>query len=181
MQNSTPTLFQLNATRVVACFLLSFASCSKELRTRDEIFQDQLELPAVYLTVDSQTRVIASQSKGLFVDETTGELAWPALACHNPDCPARGPDDEPHLFIAPNPAMYAKPDGSVGYDQSRDKMQTTGFCPECLKGRNQNRLTQQDRDNFVNWVKPHVLPETAERIKELDAERKRISERASSQ
>jgi hypothetical protein len=105
------------------------------------------------------------------------------MACHNPDCPARGPAGEPHLFIYPLPGFYAEPDGSVGYDPSRKaqpKAESGGLCPECLKGRDPNRLAQDERQQLINWVKPYVLPETEERRKELEAERKRISEETSS-
>jgi len=166
-------------TLPAAGLLLFFASCGKEPRTSDDIFQDQMQLPTVYFTAETNTRVIAPQGNSLFVDETTGELAWPAMACHNPDCPGRGPDGEMHLFICPQPGYYAEPDGSVGYDPSRASttaVKTAGLCPECLKGRNPNRLTQDERQQFINWVRPYVLPETAARIHELDAERKRISD-----
>ena len=161
---------------LAACGLPLLASCGGEPRTSDEIFRDRLALPAVYLTVDTDTRVIAPQSKGPFVDEATGELALPALACHNPDCPARGADGEPHVFIEKRTAFFVEPDGSVGYDESRIGTEITGLCPKCVSGKDLKRLKRDKLQQYVNWSRPYVLPETEARMKELDAELKEIGE-----
>jgi hypothetical protein len=137
--------------------------------TRDEIFRERLALPAVYFTAKTHKRVIAPASKGLFVDEQTGEVCWPALACHNPDCPGRS-GGEPLLFIEPEAGVYAKPDGTIGYDRARatTNQSVVAGCPACLKKRRPQTETPEQRARYVSWVKPYVLPETAARLAELD-------------
>jgi hypothetical protein len=156
----------------IAAALSLLASCSKSEPpppSRDEIFQERLELPALYFTAKTHRRVIAPARKGLFIDAQTGEVCWPALACHNPDCPGRK-GDEPLLFIEPDAGVYAKPDGTIGYDQARAAAQRSvvAGCPECLKKRNLKAETPERRARYVSWVKPYVLPETAARLAELD-------------
>jgi hypothetical protein len=155
----------------IAAALPLLASCSKSEPpppSRDEIFQERLALPAVYFTAKTHKRVIAPASKGLFIDEQTGEVCWPALACHNPDCPGRK-GDEPLLFIEPDAGVYAKPDGTIGYDRARAaKQSVVAGCPECLKKRNLSAETPEQRARYISWVKPYVLPETAARLAELD-------------
>ena len=45
-----------------------------------------------------------------------------------------------------------------------------GACPECLKKRNLKAESNAIRNKYAKWVKPHVLPESAKRKKELEAE-----------
>ena len=133
-----------------------------------------MSLPRLYLTAQTHKRVKAPAHKGVFVDEASGEICWPARACYAPNCPGRAADGEPLVFIAPDPGVYVKPDGTFGYDPARaspDK--NSGACPECLKGRNLATETDQQRQRYINWVRPYVLPETARRLEELDEERKR--------
>ncbi|MHC4179350.1 MAG: hypothetical protein ACYSWU_17695 [Planctomycetota bacterium] len=152
------------------------ASCGKETppRSRDEIFRERLKLPALYFTAKTHKRVMAPMSRGMFVDEQTGEICWPALACNNPECPGRK-EDEPLLFIEPDAAVYVKPDGSVGYNPGRAAAgaRPSGPCPECLKTRNPQTETIEQRQRYIAWVRPHVLPETAARMKQLDEELQR--------
>jgi hypothetical protein len=66
--------------------------------------------------------------------------------------------------------VYAKPDGTFGYDQARAAAQRSAVagCPACLKKRRPQTETPEQRAQYVSWVNPYVLPETAERLKELD-------------
>jgi hypothetical protein len=129
------------------------ASCSKKEepvpRSRDEIFKQRLTLPALYLTAPSHKRIIAPAGLALFTkDKETGEMIWPALYCTNPDCPGRR-EGEPLLFIEPD----------------------AGFaCPQCVAKRNRATESAEVRQQYINWVRPYVLPETAKKLKELDAE-----------
>lgn len=176
-------LLPRTATRssLILCYVaLSVVGCNRSepppARARDEIFREETALPAVYMTGKSRKRVIAPRSRGAFVDEQTGELCWPALACQRPECPGRGSDGEPYLFISPDPAMYAKPDGTIGVDPTRTGdggPESRGLCPKCWEERNPDAETEEQRQQFVNWVKPYELPETKERLKELEAERQR--------
>jgi hypothetical protein len=161
---------------IAACGVCLIVSCGGEVppRPSDEIFRERAGLPTLYLTAKTHQRVIAAGDKGLFVDENSGEVCWPALACHAPNCPGRHSPDEPFVFNAPDPAFVAKPDGTVGYDHSQkpaEKM--AGACPECLKGRNLKTESPQVQQNFIDWVQPYVLPETAKRLKRLDEESQR--------
>lgn len=169
------TLFVL---LLVVSALGVFTSCGRKPpppRTRDEIFRDRVSLPAVYLTVKTHTRVLAPGGKGAFIDQETGELCWPALACTNPNCPGKG-KDEPYLFIDPDPGVFVKPDGTLGYDLAMAKAsKADGTCPKCAANRNFANETNEDRQRYINWVRPYVLPETAQRQKALDEElQKRI-------
>jgi hypothetical protein len=69
--------------------------------------------------------------------------------------------------------MYVKPDGTIDYDQKKSKEEgkvAGGACPECLKKRNLKTESNAIRNKYAKWVKPHVLPESAKRKKELEAE-----------
>jgi hypothetical protein len=143
----------------LAVVLGGLASCSKPEapapRPRDAIFKDRLALPAVYLTAKSHKRIVESAGLPLFSsDPETGEMIWPALYCTNPDCPGRR-EGEPLLFIEPD-ADYA--------------------CPQCAAKRNRAAETEAVRQQYLNWVHPYVLPETAEKVKQLDAELQKRAE-----
>jgi len=166
---------------LLAWFALCVGGCSDPAsdapRSEEDLFQARLDLPRLYLTAETNTRVIAPARRGCFVDDETGEVCWPALACQRPDCPGRSDDGEPHIFIAPDHGVYARDDGTVDYDESRSRTDPHGgLCPACLQGRDPQHLSKQERKQFVNWVRPYVLPETAEQMARLDAERKRRKE-----
>ena len=142
-------------------------------RTRDVVFQEIQTLPVLYLTGKTRKEVIAAGDKGNFVDDKTGEICWRVMECGNPDCSGRAADGKPLKFITPDPAMYAKPDGSIGYDEEKSKQAENmagGACPECLKKRNLKTESNADRNKYAKWVKVHVLPESAKRKEELEAE-----------
>jgi hypothetical protein len=169
----------LNTTAAVvfAGLLCLLASCSSEEppRTSDEIFNARSELPAVYFTFETKQKVLAPASKGVFVDEKSGEVCWLASACNNPDCPAKQADGEPFLFIAPDYGYFRKDDGTLGHDPKKaaaHKMQPED-CPECRKKRNLRSETSAQRQQYIDWVRPYVLPETTDKMKELDEELKR--------
>ncbi len=147
-------------------------------RTRDEIFLEIQALPTLYLTGETRTEIITSGNKGNFIDEKTGEICWRVMECTNPDCPGKGAEGKPLKFVTPDPAMYAKSDGTIGYDKGKSKQSEKmagGACPGCLKGRNLKTESDAVRNKYAKWVKPHVLPESAERKEELEAELERTS------
>lgn len=164
---------------LVAGLACSLASCGKEPRSRDAIFAERMELPRLYMTLHTLREVTAPSGKGIFVDEQTGEVCWPVLACHNPDCPGRTADGQPYLFIAPDPNMVVQSDGTIGYDAkapappANPRISLDGTCPACRKTRNLKTESPETVQRYVNWVKPHVLPETAERERKLDEEARR--------
>jgi len=163
---------------IAACVLFLFTSCSSEEpppRSRDEIFRARMQLPTVYLTAETNQRVTDTAERGVFVHEDTGEICWPALACGAPECPGRTSDGEPFLFIAPDPCLFVKDDGEIGYDPSRESTAANpaGGCPQCLKNRDLASETDEVRQRYAGYVKPYVLPETAKAQKELDEENRR--------
>jgi hypothetical protein len=139
----------------IGCIAL-LAGCGDRVRPSEDIFEDQLALPAVYLTEKTHKKIIAPQGKGKFIDEKTGETCWRALTCHNPDCPREPDGDEPFLFLETDTGTTA--------------------CPKCLTKRNLKTETPRQKQQYVNWVRPYVLPETAKRQKELDEERRKLIE-----
>jgi hypothetical protein len=145
------------------------ASCSKQEeapRTRDQIFQAKLELPALYLTTGTHKRVIAPANKHVFIDPESGEPCMPALACNNPDCPAFK-DGKPFVFIE-DINLFVKPDKTLGH---KPKFSLTALdCPECLKTRHLDTEKPEEQQRYHAWVHPYVLPETAEKMKVLDEE-----------
>ena len=134
------------------------AGCAESRpKTLEELYDEERKLPAVFITAESGTRVIAPGDQGVFVDEKTGEIAWRALTCTNPDCPAQKPQgEEPFLFIAPDPAIIAEPDGTLGYDRSLvdEADNYYGNCPECLKVRNLASESDKDRQRYSNFATP---------------------------
>jgi len=158
-------------------------SCgSKETRRSfRQIDKERRELPALFLTAETHKEVIAPGNQGTFVDEKTGELCWPAYTCENPDCPGEEKNGRPHLFIHSDPLVKVGSDGEILYTeapagQPPDEyiVAQGGFlvptCPACLKNRKLETETDKERQKYLNWVKPYILPKTLKRQKELDEE-----------
>ena len=130
----------------------------EEPRTRQEISAEQSSLNRLFLTAKTNRRILAPSQTATFVDPVTGEPAWPAFTCHNSKCPKRGTEDEPYLFIF----------------SDREQRQT---CPACAEENDPDSFSTRELRRYLSWTRPYTLPETARRIKELDAERKRASKR----
>ena len=167
---------------VVMLLLGGLLGCSQTAvpppRTRDQIFTERLNLPALYLTAKTHKRVVAPGSKGLFVDEATGEVCWRALACRAPNCPGRGASGEPYLFTENDLSYFAKPDNSVGFDPKRAKQQPkqVGLCPKCNEILDPAAATPTQGVQHSQWVQAYVLPESLARSQSLDAEfRRRVT------
>ena len=144
-------------------------------RSRDAIFREQLSLPRLYMTHPNHRRITASTGRGVFVDPESGELAWPALACHRPECPGRGRSGQPYLFISPDSTLYLAADGTIAADISRGASLShhDGQCPMCKTQRRPGAETPQQRQQYIDWVRPHVLPAAAQRMVELERQRQR--------
>jgi hypothetical protein len=156
---------------LLACLLL--VGCGREPRTRDEIFQERLSLPQLYLTADSHQQVTASGTKGVFVDADSGEICFRAKECLNPDCPGFS-GGKPVLFFDVDPTKVIQPDGSIGDDASKIDLDLVAGCPECLRQRKLRTETPEEQQKYIQWSRPHILPETAKREAELDAELKSL-------
>lgn len=123
-----------------------------EPRTRRDIYGDEKRLPALYLTHQSGARVIAPGDRRVHRDAATGQMCSPAMGCYNPDCPQRG--EEPYGFLDTAESNLGR------------------HCPACLALRNPDSETDADRIRWSRWVRPHELPETAARRRELMQERR---------
>lgn len=56
---------------------------------------------------------------------------------------------------------------------SKAAPRTDGTCPYCAAKRNFATETEEVRQRYLNWARPYVLPETAEKTKALDEELQR--------
>lgn len=140
-------------------------------RSEDRILEERQSLPAVFLTVKTGKRVLAPGDRTFLFDKTSGEAAWRALACPAADCPGRGSDGQPFLYIAPDLGIEvtesgARPASKAVQDPS------LGYCPECWAKKNLAKAPAAELLKYAN-AQPYVLPESAKREAELDAELKR--------
>ena len=100
--------------------------------------------------------VFAMEGQGgvaFFVD---GQLAYPAMTCINPECPAKGKGDNgaPYLFVREFKDVQQGPDGQIIWP-ANPEITADPVCPAC----------QQN-----GTIRPYVLPSTARRMDELKAE-----------
>lgn len=155
-------------------------------RSLEEIEQDRLSLPALYLN-DSGQEVIAPGNRGLFVDEASGEIAWPAYTCTNPDCPGEPSGGRKEfVFTWPDPRYYVAEDGTLGtreYDAAEwlAALKEMGghevpTCPACLEQRDLGQESRAEIEKYRLWVEPYVLPGTDERLAALAAEKQQRAE-----
>ena len=168
--------FALAACAAVAFVLLRGGGreAPGPIRPREEIFKDEMAMPALYITTSGK-HVVATVGKRLFVDPESGDICWPAMFCANPDCPGRKGADEPFLFAAVEPGVVARPDGTVGPGPTPDRKASPFWdqCPACLKQRDPANETPARRAQFKKWAQLYVLPETRRRIETLAAENRR--------
>ena len=123
-------------------------------RSIEKISNEQASLNRLYMTEKTQRQIIAPTNMGLFVDQVTSENVWPAYTCHNPDCPKKGTDDEPYLFVL--------------FDRSKPPI-----CPACVRAFQLSGAVQEELTPYLRWTRPYELEEKKRRVKQLDAERKR--------
>ena len=136
---------------ILCIILVVAAGCgSGRTRPRDEIFAEQQNLPGLFLTTKTHTRVIAPKNKGNFIDPETKEECWAALECLNADCPGRK-GEEPFLFTTSDVKVH-------------------GGCPQCAKIR--NFKTEKPAD-ILKSFRRYELPEVKARAKALEDEIKR--------
>ena len=114
----------------------------------------------------------------------SGELLWLAYECHNPDCPGKKEGNQPFLFTSPDPNISIDAEGELVFPEyatheewveavtaAGGHIQPT--CPACLPNRDLENESEEDSLKYANWVRPHILPETARLLAELDAEKER--------
>lgn len=141
----------MNGVRLlVPCLMLGllFGCSNKKAKTRDELMAEKQNLPALYLSKKTHTRVIAPKNKGFFVDPTTQEECWLAQQCTNPDCPGRT-DKEPYLVTPFDISEY-------------------NGCPACAKKRNYKADSPKRIAENLKFIKPYDLPEVEAKAKALD-------------
>ena len=160
---------------------LTTAQWKKE---REKIFQERSKVETLFIARDGRQLVVPAAYDRAIVDPQTGELVWAAWQCNNPDCPGRKPNGDPHLFPWPDHLLYAKSDGTVGMRQPsteedfrKDDAYGVQACPECLKHRNLETESPLRKQQYQDWCRRHVLPSTAKRLKELDAQRQALYKR----
>jgi hypothetical protein len=112
---------------------------------------ERASLASLFLSETTNRKVIAPGCDKPVVD---GEVCWRAMMCENPDCPGEGDGDYPFLFINPRPGSNT-------------------FCPACEKIRDPTAETSEETRQYRWWVRPYVLPDAAERQRQLDKEHQR--------
>ena len=132
-----------------------------EPRAPAAIDEEQRTLNSMYLTEKTGKRVIAPRNIARsLVDEETGERAWHAYECTNPNCPGEKSAGQPHhLFIH----IIGDPETPIE-------------CPACAKTRNLATETREQAAKWGAYWRPYELPETVRRRGELDDERRRFVE-----
>jgi hypothetical protein len=130
-------------------------------RSITEIDLEQKSLNGVFLTEKSRKLVIAPRDVAKFlIHEETGERAWHAYECVNPQCPGEKHSGfDRHVFIH----VAGDTEGHI-------------LCPACTAERN---LAAESREQIQQWgrlVRVCELPETLRRRKQLDAERRQAIE-----
>jgi hypothetical protein len=166
-------------------FLL-LAGCGSEPQARDPetIFQQQQKLDGLYFT-RSGKEVTAPLHRGIFIDVDSGEICFPAVACHNPACPERG-SSEPYRFFIDDPSVILSGDGSLGTNMKVEITSSdpaveallSGHCPACLETRNLTRESRSDWDDYSRFVRPYMPADTRAEMRRLDEERKRSEDAA---
>jgi len=166
----------------VSMLALFVAGCSEEPRSREEIFKAQQAVDTLYFTADGRELIAPGAERGMTVDEATGELAFAAYQCNNPDCPERE-GDEPFLFPLPDPFAYVDEAGKPAIRQPVTEEDFETFdefiekkCPACLETRDIDSETPEQRQQYQSYVTRHITPEAREQLAELEAELKRIIE-----
>lgn len=147
----------------------------------DAIFEKRHQLDKLYLTERTRKRIIRSGKVSVpFVDQEAGELCWPALTCVNPQCPGKGQDGFPYLFVHSDPLIKVGSDGLPAYPQipaGQDYAQMVadagGFpdaaCPACYeKFRRGKSETPEEKDRYAGYVVEYELRESADQRGELD-------------
>lgn len=156
----------------LAAGVLLVAGCgrSEPPPTLQSMYDEERSLPALYIEPNTGERVTVAGDHWAYPQD--GKLFWPALTCTNPECPAAG-GKEPVLFTSNDPAVSLNADGTIneGGPGRKPRNKHAGQCPECLKTRNLASETEADRQRYLEFVQPYVLPETAQRRAELAAAR----------
>ena len=182
------------AAATIAFSLLGCES-KKPPRTIADIDFELENLPTIYITEKSEKQIVASSKHGLaFVDPDSGEIAWIAYTCKNPDCPAKGTGQggRPPLFIWRDPTATVQPNGTVSFQRTPPNGESyesyierlgghaEATCPACLKTWNQNLEKEEQRKaqkrKYADWVERYIPPEADQRATELRAERAAILE-----
>jgi len=158
----------------------SATSCGpRPPRTTDEIFEDELTVDTLYLTEDGREVIAPGSPTGVIVLPRTKDLAWAAMQCDNPDCPGEGKGDRPFVFPWPDPFKTIDEEGNIQMRQPETQEDfalldqfAEPACPACLPTRNRAKETLDEKIKYKSWVRPYVLPESAEQLKRLEEEKR---------
>jgi hypothetical protein len=166
---------------LIGCVAL--VGCGEE-RSLEDIEKEKRSLDVLYMTTETGKEIVAPNDKGVFVDEKTGELCFPAYVCMNPDCPGEKKGDRPFVFIHNDVLLKPGPDGKPvrneippGKDPVTHIKSLGGFlnptCTACWKIRKPRTETPAQRQQYIEWAQPYNSPETAKRLVELEEEYQR--------
>lgn len=166
---------------------LGCSGCSSDYeppRTREDIFKDQIAVETIYFREDGSQFTAPGTKLGMTVDKRSGKLAWAAWQCNNPNCPARGADGGPHLFPLPDPFAYVDANGEPAIRQPETEEDFQRFndfierkCPACLKIRDLDSETEQQRQQYQSWVTRHITPGAEKQLAALEEEMKEYLKR----
>ena len=124
-------------------------------RLMHDIVLERLNVNQLYLTEKTHKEVIAPAKLLTPLDPETGERCFPALTCHNPDCPGKqqAPGGRPYLFVSSSMHMQVQ-------------------CPACAEAHDPSTRTPAEHKQYRAWVKSYTLPDSAARLRQLDEERR---------
>ena len=183
MHRSTRTLITFSHSLSGLCLLVVLVcstGCAKKHRALEEISAEKSDLPTLYLTENSLKRVMAPASVGVHVDEETGEICYQPYECTNPSCPGKK-GEENFLFVHRDVLLSVGPNNEIIYGTPPVGVEYAEFikskggyvgptCPKCFETRNLESETDEQRQQYQDWVQGYELPETVQRRKELDEE-----------
>jgi len=165
----------------MACCALSCLGEAQPLPF-EAIEAKRMAMPELFITEQGK-QIRAPGNQGVFVDQGSREIAWPAYACDNPKCPGRKADGQPHLFSWRDPRFFVTPEGTLGTipfaTQNAWKKavkseggQSVPTCPECLKTRHLSDETAEQQGQFAKFVRRYELPESIVQRAELNVQSK---------
>ena len=165
---------------VCLCLFFSVLGCAKRHRPLAAIDAEKRELPVLYLTEETQKRVMGTAAQGIHVDEATGEICSQPFECLNPDCPGRTEEGN-FLFVHRDVLLSVGPDKEIIYGtvpegrNYKEYIESKGghmyaTCPKCLEKRDLKGESEETRQKYKEWVQAYELPETVQRRAELEAE-----------
>jgi len=121
-----------------------------------EINRERGQLDILYLSADGNREFLRPKSVGPFVDPESGQTCWPAITCLNEVCSGLSAGNSRSAF--PGILFHVTVEANGAHKKGDTRPQAGLVCPAC---------GEKER------LRPYVLPETSERLKELAEEHRR--------